>query len=91
MLKELAEEWNVLVYAHPIELPYVTGQQEYLPPDPTVDGGIMPWMSPLFPRGRLTSARALPRFLWITACRTLPGWRWIHTPGHSPGHVSFYR
>jgi len=18
-------------------------------------------------------------------------WRWIHTPGHSPGHVSFYR
>ncbi|RYE43220.1 MAG: MBL fold metallo-hydrolase, partial [Hyphomicrobiales bacterium] len=21
----------------------------------------------------------------------LPEWRWIATPGHSPGHVSFYR
>lgn len=21
----------------------------------------------------------------------LPGWRWSHTPGHSPGHVSFFR
>ena len=50
VLKELAEEWNVLVYAHAIELPYITGQQEYLPPDSTVGGGIMPWMSPLFPR-----------------------------------------
>jgi glyoxylase-like metal-dependent hydrolase (beta-lactamase superfamily II) len=21
----------------------------------------------------------------------LPGWRWYHTPGHTPGHVSFFR
>jgi glyoxylase-like metal-dependent hydrolase (beta-lactamase superfamily II) len=21
----------------------------------------------------------------------LPGWRWVATPGHSPGHVSFFR
>jgi glyoxylase-like metal-dependent hydrolase (beta-lactamase superfamily II) len=21
----------------------------------------------------------------------LPGWRWLHTPGHTPGHVSLYR
>lgn len=21
----------------------------------------------------------------------LPGWKWVHTPGHSPGHVSFFR
>ena len=21
----------------------------------------------------------------------LPGWRWVHTPGHTPGHVSFLR
>jgi glyoxylase-like metal-dependent hydrolase (beta-lactamase superfamily II) len=21
----------------------------------------------------------------------MPGWRWIHTPGHSDGHVSFFR
>ena len=23
--------------------------------------------------------------------RSAPGWRWIHTPGHAPGHVSFFR
>ncbi|MEJ7619173.1 MAG: MBL fold metallo-hydrolase [Pyrinomonadaceae bacterium] len=21
----------------------------------------------------------------------MPGWRWIHTPGHAPGHVSLFR
>jgi glyoxylase-like metal-dependent hydrolase (beta-lactamase superfamily II) len=21
----------------------------------------------------------------------MPGWRWLHTPGHSPGHVSLWR
>lgn len=21
----------------------------------------------------------------------MDGWRWVHTPGHTPGHVSFYR
>ena len=22
---------------------------------------------------------------------TVPGWRWVHTPGHTFGHVSFLR
>ena len=21
----------------------------------------------------------------------MPGWRWLHTPGHTPGHVSLWR
>lgn len=21
----------------------------------------------------------------------MPGWRWIHTPGHTPGHISLFR
>ena len=21
----------------------------------------------------------------------MPGWRWVHTPGHAPGHVSLFR
>lgn len=21
----------------------------------------------------------------------MPGWHWIHTPGHTPGHVSLFR
>lgn len=23
--------------------------------------------------------------------KTLPDWRWLHTPGHTPGHVSLWR
>jgi glyoxylase-like metal-dependent hydrolase (beta-lactamase superfamily II) len=21
----------------------------------------------------------------------MPGWRWVHTPGHTPGHVALFR
>src|SRR5215207_9492829 len=33
-LEALAEWWNVPVYAHPRELPYLTGRADYPPPDP---------------------------------------------------------
>src|SRR5688572_13456253 len=32
-LKELVSFWNVPVYAHYLELPYLTGQSAYPPPD----------------------------------------------------------
>ena len=35
----LANAWDVPVYVHPPELPYVTGKSAYPPPDPTVGGG----------------------------------------------------
>src|SRR5687767_12655631 len=31
----LAKEWDVPVYAHLLELPYLTGKSSYPPPDPT--------------------------------------------------------
>jgi glyoxylase-like metal-dependent hydrolase (beta-lactamase superfamily II) len=40
-LAALLEEWDVPVYVHRDELPYVTGAREYPPPDPSVDGGLM--------------------------------------------------
>ncbi len=90
-LPALAEAWNVPVYAHRLELPYLTGRSSYPPPDPTVGGGGQSWMSPLFPRGPIdlgARARALPDG---GAVPDLPGWQWLLTCGHSPGHVSFYR
>ena len=36
----LAEYWDVPVYAHRLELPYLNGHSDYPPPDPTVGGGI---------------------------------------------------
>lgn len=90
-VKELAEEWDVPVYAHPLEMPYLTGKSEYPPPDPTVGGGALAFLSPLFPRGPIDLDGRLRE---LPSDGSVPGfdeWQWIHTPGHSPGHVSLYR
>lgn len=90
-LKALAEEWDVSVIAHPLEIPYLTGLSKYPPADPTVGGGMMVYMSWSFPR---TSANVGGRAVPLAQDGTIsvmPGWRWIATPGHSPGHVSLYR
>lgn len=90
-LKELAEGWDAPVFAHPLELPYLTGRADYPPPDPSVGGGLMSAMSPLYSRAGIDlrgRTRPLPG---TGAVPHLPGWRWVPTPGHSPGHVSFFR
>src|SRR5206468_51872 len=45
---ELARHWEVPVYAHPLEFPYLTGESAYPTKDPTV-GGAMAFMSRFFP------------------------------------------
>ncbi len=85
----LALEWNVPVYAHPLEMPYLTGRSDYPPQDPTV-GGAMALMSRAFPhRGRTLQARLMA--LTSDIVPAAPEWRWIHTPGHTAGHVSLFR
>jgi glyoxylase-like metal-dependent hydrolase (beta-lactamase superfamily II) len=88
---ELARKWNLLVYAHPLELPYLTGQASYPPPDPTVGGGLMTRLSGMFPRGPIDLGNRVRPLSADGTVPGLPGWKWIHTPGHSPGHVSLYR
>lgn len=90
-LEELAERWDVPVWAHELEAPYLNGGASYPPPDPTVGGGMMAWSSKLYPRGPWNVSsrlRTLPADGGIPA---MPGWRWIFTPGHTPGHVSLWR
>lgn len=90
-LKTLAEQWDVPVYAHPEEMPFLDGRTSYPPPDPGVGGGLMALLSPLYPRSPVDvrpRLRALPADGSVPG---MPGWRWLHTPGHSPGHVSFWR
>ncbi len=84
----LARHWNVAVYAHPLEQPYLTGESDYPPQDPTV-GGAIAVMSRTFPH----RGRALQSELRMLTGESvdLPGWRWIHTPGHTPGHISLFR
>jgi glyoxylase-like metal-dependent hydrolase (beta-lactamase superfamily II) len=90
-LPDLAERWQVPVYAHRLEFPYLNGTASYPPPDPRVGGGVMSLLSPLYPRGPIDLGprlRALPDDGTVP---DMPGWRWIHTPGHSVGHVSLWR
>ena len=90
-LEALVEHWDVPVYAHPLEHPYLNGQAAYPPPDPKVGGGLMSLVSPLLPRGPVNVARQLLALPEDGSLPLLPGWRWLHTPGHSVGHCSFWR
>lgn len=88
---KLAEYWDVPIYAHELEIPYITGKKDYPLGDPTVDEGMVAKISPAFPHRSIDlgyRAIALPREGIIP---DLPEWRWVHTPGHTEGHVSFFR
>ena len=90
-LENLLENWQVPVYAHRLEHPYLTGKAGYPPPDPGIGGGLMAYMSWIFPTKPIdinTNLRPVPDSGTI---RELPGWRFLHTPGHAPGHVSLFR
>ena len=90
-LKTLADRWDAPVYAHPLELPYLTGRSAYPPPDPFVGGGMVAATSFLLPPGPFDfgeRVQALPEDGTVPG---MPGWRWLHTPGHTPGHVALWR
>lgn len=90
-LQELSERWDAPIYAHPLEQPYLDGTAAYPPPDPAVGGGLMALLSPLFPRGPIDVSSRLKPLPTDGSVPLMPGWRWLHTPGHAPGHVSLWR
>lgn len=91
-LPDLAVHWgNVPIYAHELELPYLTGESAYPPPDPTVGGGAMALMSWMYPRGAIDLGERVKPLPGDRAVPHMPDWQWIHTPGHTPGHVSLFR
>lgn len=97
--QELASEWGIPVYAHSLEIPYLTGKASYPlpdiagypPPDPTVCNGRMAKISPLYPREPVHLGERVQPLPEDGSVPFLPGWRWIFTPGHTPGHVSLFR
>jgi glyoxylase-like metal-dependent hydrolase (beta-lactamase superfamily II) len=90
-LPRLADEWGVPVYAHPLEMPYLTGRSPYPPPDPSAGGGLLAWTSSVNSRGPIDLGPRVHPFVEGGVVAALPEWRWLRTPGHTPGHVSFYR
>jgi glyoxylase-like metal-dependent hydrolase (beta-lactamase superfamily II) len=90
-VRELAERWDAPVYAHPLELPYLTGRSDYPPPDPTVGGGMMAFLSSLYSRAGIDLGPRVRPLPTDGSVPGMPGWRWVHTPGHAPGHISLFR
>jgi len=90
-LKPLLASWDVPVYAHQLELPFVTGRADYLPPDPRVGGGLMAWLAFLYPRRGIDISDRVEALPPDGSIPNLREWRWIHTPGHTPGHIALFR
>jgi len=90
-VRELAERWQVPVYAHESELPYLDGRTSYPPPDPLVGGGAMSLLSPLYPREPVDVRPWLQPLPTDGSVPGMPEWRWIATHGHTPGHISLWR
>ncbi|MCP1184798.1 MBL fold metallo-hydrolase [Paenibacillus sp. 1781tsa1] len=88
---ELVKHWGVPVYAHPLELPFLTGVKNYPEPDPTVEGGLVAKISPSFPNDPINLGSHVQTLPPNGSVPHMPGFKWIHTPGHSPGHVSLFR
>jgi len=88
--KDLAEMWDVQVYAHRLERPYLTGQSQYPPLDPSAPGAFsalsrfFPSKAPFVGDRYAELAKNLPEL-------GLSDWELVETPGHTAGHVSFFR
>ena len=87
----LLEEWETPVYAHPAEFMYLSGREAYDEPDTKVEGGLLAKISSIYPHEPIDITPALVPLPHSGNLPGLPGWKWIHTPGHTPGHVSFFR
>ena len=85
---EPARAWNLPVYADPDELPLPTGKLAYSDPIGRVIGPLTGFL----PEGEFEASLRI-----VTAADPgagvpgLPDWERIPTPGHTPGHVSYFR
>jgi glyoxylase-like metal-dependent hydrolase (beta-lactamase superfamily II) len=93
---ELARLWGLPVYVHAADLPLLLGELPSEGLDPI--GRVLVAVTRLLPRRlreRMSStefgdiARALPES--DSEVPGLPDWQYVPTPGHSPGHVVFFR
>lgn len=87
----LIEHWNGPVYAHYLEFPFLTGAQAYPEPDVTVEGGMLAKISAIYPNEPINITAALKPLPEDGTVPELPGWKWKHVPGHSPGQIALFR
>jgi glyoxylase-like metal-dependent hydrolase (beta-lactamase superfamily II) len=90
-IHDLVQTWKVQVYAHFLEMPYLTGHSAYPPPDSTVGGGMMSSLAFLYPKKPINLGTRVHALSKEGSIPHMIDWIYIHTPGHTPGHISLYR
>jgi glyoxylase-like metal-dependent hydrolase (beta-lactamase superfamily II) len=86
----LASDWNVPIFAHRLEMPYLTGKSDYPPQDSSM-GGAIAQMARLFPHSGYDFGRRVVIIPESGEIPEMPNWKILHTPGHTAGHVSLWR
>ena len=97
--RELSETWDCPIYVHPRDMPIATGDFGVMvaAAGPLDRWLILPLMRAIGRRRRETIIARSSLAGLVQPLGTeehvpgLPGWRWVPTPGHTPGHVSFVR
>jgi glyoxylase-like metal-dependent hydrolase (beta-lactamase superfamily II) len=86
----LADLWDVPIYAHAQEIAFLTGRARY-PPFNFSSPGFFTRIARFFPTGTVDLGTRVTPLTPHEAIPGLSGWEIIETPGHTPGHVSFFR
>jgi glyoxylase-like metal-dependent hydrolase (beta-lactamase superfamily II) len=96
-LPELAQTWGVPAYMHSDELPLASGKliPEYLNP---LDRWLIAPLMKIIPRRAFEKKQSEASLTDVAQVMDpsagvpgLPDWQCIPTPGHTPGHVAFFR
>ncbi|MGI8893880.1 MAG: MBL fold metallo-hydrolase [Bacteroidia bacterium] len=88
---EILEHWDVPVFAHYKEFPFLTGKENYSVPDTSTEGRLLAKISSVYPHEPVNISKALQPLPEDHTVPALDDWQWVHTPGHSPGHISLFR
>ncbi|KNF08597.1 Zn-dependent hydrolase [Gottschalkia purinilytica] len=88
---KLTKHWDVPVYAHELEIPYLKGKKDYPKGDSTVGGGMVSLLSPTFPHHSIDLGNRIHPLPSDGSIPEMHDWIWIHTPGHTQGHISLFR
>lgn len=96
---ELAAEWGCPVFVHPAEIPIAIGDFAAMTryAGPMDRWLILPLMRALGRRRReaiLEAGSLAGTVVPLGPDGSIPGidgWHWVHTPGHTPGHVAYVR